>query len=189
MFSGIGSCEISIFLKFMAVNNLTFSFYIWVTFDNNTVILLSSTGKKMRFAGLTAAVCALRHKSHDFMTRFIFCQCICVEMPAACIYIQALKAHAHLTNSSIDLTVLLIDKVADAQRSLRRDQIYIVLISTKAKPMEADKTKLIPFFLERLRGAALVKLREKSASNNSENRVISTSSCNTMTPIHQSHLL
>lgn len=30
---------------------------------------------------------------------------------------------------------------------------------------------------------------EGSASNNLENRVISTSSCNTMTPIHQSHLL
>lgn len=30
---------------------------------------------------------------------------------------------------------------------------------------------------------------EESASNNLENRVISTSSCNTMTPIHQSHLL
>lgn len=37
----------------------------------------------------------------------------------------------------------------------------IVLLSTKAKPMEADKTKLGPFFLERLRGAALVKLTER----------------------------
>lgn len=133
VFSGVGRCEISIFLKFMAVNNLTLSFYIWVTFDNNAVILLSSSGKT-RFAGLTAAVCALRYKllfSHpilwpdSYFANAAVWKCLPFTLGRACLHLKtALKVRAHLTNSSIDLTVQLIDKAADAQRSLRRDQIY-----------------------------------------------------------------
>lgn len=45
------------------------------------------------------------------------------------------------------------------------------------------------FLQERWLRATLAWLYEESESNNSENGVISTSSCNTMTPIHQTCLL